>query len=172
MEQRNLYLIITVIFPGISSRHVSAYGGCDVWGKLKSSKKSGTLSNLTETFLSISILWTNHLNAMNSSKYCHPREIWGFMRNRTWVLWFGFRRAVPSAALWVLHCSKNLFFHSRARIIMKLFFGLYSTFRTLLYVSQRLGKIRSKWSTPHFHKKSWGQHCLMLCGKLWYSSNI
>ena len=35
MEQRNIYIIMTVILFGISSWHVSAYGGsgCDGWGK-------------------------------------------------------------------------------------------------------------------------------------------
>ena len=38
--------------------------------------------------------------------------------------------------------------------------GLCNSFRTLYFISQQLGNIRSKWSIPPFHKKSWGQQWL------------
>ena len=38
--------------------------------------------------------------------------------------------------------------------------GLCNSFWTLYFMAQRLGNMRSKWSIPPFHKKSWGQQWL------------
>ena len=70
-------------------------------------------------------------------------------------------RLFPSATPLVLYKKNtNLFFHLRAMIIVKPI-GQW-------LVAQWLGKLRSKRSIPHFHKKSRGQHSIVVITLLLY----
>ena len=67
----------------------------------------------------------------------------------------------PARLLW---CSTkkntNLSLHARAGIIVKPI--------DHWLVAQWLGKLKSKWSIPHFHKKSRGQHSIVVITLLLY----